>query len=80
MYNIEILNSLKTMHVMCMILASSESVFHGNFYALTNTFPAMEQLGINPRTAGGGGGTYVPPIGFSQIAEKWRRAAPPNLA
>ena len=27
------------------------------------------------------GGTYVPPpIGFSQIAEKWRRAAPPNLA
>ena len=36
---------------------------------------------FNPRTAGGGGGTYVPPpIGFSQIAEKWRRAAPPNLA
>ena len=31
---------------MCMILASSESVFHGNFYALTNTFPVMKQLGI----------------------------------
>ena len=34
------------MHVMCMILASSESVFHGIFYALTNTFPVMKQLGI----------------------------------
>ena len=34
------------MHVICMILASSESVFHGNFYALTNTFPVMKQLGI----------------------------------
>ena len=31
---------------MCMILASPESVFHGNFYALTNTFPVMKQLGI----------------------------------
>ena len=31
---------------MCMILASSESVFHGNLYALTNTFPVMKQLGI----------------------------------
>ena len=31
-----------------MILASSESVFYGNFYALTvtNTFPVMKQLGI----------------------------------
>ena len=34
------------MHVMCMILASSESVFHENCYALTNTFPVMKQLGI----------------------------------
>ena len=34
------------MHVICMILASSESVFHGNLYALTNTFPVMKQLGI----------------------------------
>ena len=34
------------MHVMCMILASSESAFHGNLYALTNTFPVMKQLGI----------------------------------
>ena len=33
---------------------------------------------INPRTAGGA--HMCPPIGFSQIAEKWRRAAPPNLA
>ena len=31
---------------MCMILASSESVFHGNLYAMTNTFPVMKQLGI----------------------------------
>ena len=31
---------------MCMILASSESVFHGNLYALTNSFPVMKQLGI----------------------------------
>ena len=31
---------------MCMISASSESVFHGNCYALTNTFPVMKQLGI----------------------------------
>ena len=29
-----------------MILASSESVFHGNFYALTNVFPVMKQVGI----------------------------------
>ena len=34
------------MHVMCMILASFKSVFHGNLYALTNTFPVMKQLGI----------------------------------
>ena len=34
------------MHVICMILASSESVLHGNFYALTNTFPVIKQLGI----------------------------------
>ena len=34
------------MHVMCMILASSESLFHGNLYALTNTFAVMKQLGI----------------------------------
>ena len=27
-----------------------------------------------------GGHICAPPIGFSQIAEKWRRAAPPNLA
>ena len=31
---------------MCMILASSESVFHGDLYALSNTFPVMKQLGI----------------------------------
>ena len=29
-----------------MILASPENVFHGNFYALTSTFPVMKQLGI----------------------------------
>ena len=32
------------------------------------------------RARPGGGGTYVPPIGFSQIAGKGRPAAPPNLA
>ena len=31
---------------MCMILVSSECLFHGIFYALTNTFPVMKQLGI----------------------------------
>ena len=46
MYHIVILNILKTMHVMCMILASSERVFHGNLYALTNTFPVMKKLGM----------------------------------
>ena len=46
MYHIYILNILKTMHVICMILASPESVFHGFFYAFTNTFPVMKQLGI----------------------------------
>ena len=30
---------------MCMILVSSESVFHENLYALTNTFPVMKPLG-----------------------------------
>ena len=34
------------MHVMCMILVSSESVLYGNCYAMTNTFPVMKQLGI----------------------------------
>ena len=28
-----------------MILVSSESALHGNWYALTNTFPVMKQLG-----------------------------------
>ena len=46
MYHSYILNILKTMHVMCMILASCKNVFHGNFCALTNTFPVMKQLGI----------------------------------
>ena len=61
---------------MCMILASSESAFHGNLYALTNTFPVMKQLGIKqgkvivqyyfkfgsniPAAAWGGGGGSVP--------------------
>ena len=37
-------------------------------------------LTVNPRTAGGAHNMCPPPpIGFSQIAEKWRRAAPPNL-
>ena len=31
---------------MCMILVSSESVFYGNFYAMTNTFPVMKQLAV----------------------------------
>ena len=38
------------MHVMCMLLVSSESVFHGNYYALAkwaNSFPVMKQLGNN---------------------------------
>ena len=43
--------------------------------------PACKRMcGNKPRPNIWLGGTYVPPIGFSQIAEKWRRCAPPNLA
>ena len=33
------------MPVICMILVSSENVFHGDLYALTNSLPVMKQLG-----------------------------------
>ena len=34
---------------------------------------------VNPRTGGGGVDFNPPPSGFSQIAKKRRRVAPPNL-